>query len=120
MALRAASEPVALHMPPETPASITRRLKGVPAEGLILLRTALAREAEAERLRKTLERFVDEWRKIKLEVTGEDLKALGYRPGPAMGEALRAALDAKINGELPDRAAELAFIRRLLDNPPGR
>ncbi|MFN3652329.1 MAG: CBS domain-containing protein [Armatimonadota bacterium] len=101
-------------LPPHASAAeVTRALEPLPPEALVLLRAGLAGAHEAARA--TLHRFVAEWRHTKLEITGEDLKALGYRAGPALGAALRATLDAKRNGELSGREAELAYACRLLD-----
>jgi tRNA nucleotidyltransferase (CCA-adding enzyme) len=70
---------------------------------------------QGEKPRAVLDRFVREWRHVKLEITGEDLMALGYPPGPALGAALRETLDAKLNGESSGREAELAYARTILD-----
>jgi len=48
-------------------------------------------------LRGRLERY---WRRLRgasADITGEDLKALGHAPGPALGEALDVALAAKLD-----------------------
>jgi tRNA nucleotidyltransferase/poly(A) polymerase len=44
-------------------------------------------------------------------VTGEDLKQMGYQPGPLYKEILQAVEDAQLNGELADRDRTLAFVR---------
>jgi tRNA nucleotidyltransferase (CCA-adding enzyme) len=46
------------------------------------------------------------WREVKLEITGTDLIAAGLQ-GPAVGQALEAALQAKLDGTAPTRADEL-------------
>ena len=47
-----------------------------------------------------------------LALNGEDLKELGYEPGPLMGAALQAALDAVINEELPNEDSALKEFAR--------
>ena len=47
-------------------------------------------------------------------ITGDDLLAAGVPRGPEVGERLRRALDAKLDGRAPDRDAEL---RAALDGP---
>lgn len=42
-------------------------------------------------------------------VTGDDLRELGYEPGPSYRPVLQAALDAQLDGELTDRKEALAF-----------
>jgi tRNA nucleotidyltransferase (CCA-adding enzyme) len=53
-----------------------------------------------------------EWRQslrdVRLEIDGNDLLAAGVPAGPRIGMGLRAALAAKLDGRVPDRAAELA------------
>ncbi len=55
-----------------------------------------------------LDRYVGEWREIRLEIDGADLIAAGIPEGPALGEGLKAALRAKLDGEVVDRDEELA------------
>jgi tRNA nucleotidyltransferase (CCA-adding enzyme) len=55
-----------------------------------------------------LDRYLDEWRKVVLEIDGEALIEAGVPEGPAVGRALDAALDAKLDGEVSGREAELA------------
>jgi len=52
----------------------------------------------------------DEVRPERL-VTGEDLKKMGYGPGPLYKEILRAVEDAQLDGALGDRKQALAFVR---------
>lgn len=42
---------------------------------------------------------------------GRDLIELGMRPGPEMGELIAAGFELQLDGELPDRAAALAWAR---------
>ncbi len=58
----------------------------------------------AEPAREWLERL----RHVRLEITGDDLRAAGLAPGPAIGRGLRAALAAKLDGHTAGRQAELA------------
>lgn len=43
----------------------------------------------------------------ELAVSGADLIALGYSPGPGLGEALGSLMGAVLSGELPNRREEL-------------
>ena len=47
----------------------------------------------------------------KLLVTGEDLIAAGYRPGPRFKEILAAAEDAQLEGHIMSKDEGLAFVR---------
>jgi poly(A) polymerase len=44
-------------------------------------------------------------------VTGDDLIAAGYAPGPRFKEILNAVEDAQLEGRLPSRDAALAFLK---------
>ena len=44
-------------------------------------------------------------------VTGEDLKGMGYPPGPRFKEILQAVEDAQLDGALSDREPAIAFVR---------
>jgi tRNA nucleotidyltransferase (CCA-adding enzyme) len=78
-----------------------------PSEGVALaagvdpIDLVLARAAGAEWLDDWLG-----WREVRLEIDGTDLAAEGLS-GPAIGEALAAALRAKLDGEASTRADEL-------------
>jgi tRNA nucleotidyltransferase (CCA-adding enzyme) len=54
-----------------------------------------------------LDRYAEEWRHVRLEITGEDLMSAGIPEGPAIGHGLEAALSGKLDGELSGREAEL-------------
>jgi len=45
-------------------------------------------------------------------VTGEDLKAMGFRPGPVFREILQAVEEAQLEGSLIKREDALDFVRR--------
>jgi poly(A) polymerase len=44
-------------------------------------------------------------------VSGEDLKEMGFRPGPSFKEILQAVEDAQLDGRVRERDEALAFIR---------
>ncbi|MEM0915030.1 MAG: CCA tRNA nucleotidyltransferase [Planctomycetota bacterium] len=47
-------------------------------------------------------------------VTGDDLIAMGHKPGPAFKRLLDAVYDAQLDGEVAERDAALAHLRRLV------
>lgn len=55
-----------------------------------------------------LDDYVGRWRRVELEIDGADLIAAGIPRGPELGRGLRAALDAKLDGEAETREQELA------------
>jgi putative nucleotidyltransferase with HDIG domain len=52
-------------------------------------------------------------------LTGRDLIAAGYRPGPAFGDVLHRIEDAQLEGRVSSRDEALAMATLMLDNPPG-
>ena len=55
-----------------------------------------------------LDHYLTSWRKIHLEIDGDDLIAAGVEQGPAIGRGLRAARHKKLEGEIFGREEELA------------
>jgi len=68
-------------------------LGGLGGEELLLLLAS-----ESETLRTWVRRELTELRRLRLQVRGADLLERGHAPGPAIGEALRATLDARLDG----------------------
>jgi poly(A) polymerase len=52
-------------------------------------------------------------------VTGNDLIAMGYPPGPRFKEALTQLMDAQLEGTVADRDSGMALARKILGDPPG-
>ena len=50
-------------------------------------------------------------------VTGEDVLALGFKPGPAIGKILASVEEAQLNGELATREEAISFVESRF---PGR
>jgi tRNA nucleotidyltransferase (CCA-adding enzyme) len=90
-----------------------RRLAAVaparPSEGVELARgidpvtLAVARARGAE----WLDRYVADWRGVRLEIDGGDLIAAGIPEGPAVGRGLAAAMRARLDGEVGGADEEL-------------
>jgi tRNA nucleotidyltransferase (CCA-adding enzyme) len=55
-----------------------------------------------------LDNYLTSWRRIRLEIDGDDLIAAGVEQGPAVGRGLRAARHRKLEGEISGREQELA------------
>ncbi len=55
-----------------------------------------------------LDLYLSRWRKVELEIDGDDLIAAGIEEGPAIGRGLRAARNRKLEGEVHGREEELA------------
>jgi tRNA nucleotidyltransferase (CCA-adding enzyme) len=85
---------------PERPSEAVRLAqRWDPAQLLV------ARALDAE----WLDRYAAEWRRVRLEITGDDLLEAGVPEGPAIGRGLEAALSGKLDGELSGREEELGI-----------
>jgi tRNA nucleotidyltransferase (CCA-adding enzyme) len=83
---------------PARPSEAVERARGRTGVELVLAR-ALGAE--------WLDRYVTQWRGVRLEIDGDDLIEQGVREGPAVGHGLGEALRAKLDGEVHGRAEEL-------------
>ena len=63
---------------------------------------------------KTLDRYVSQWRSVKLGVTGDDIRARGIPPGPAYAAILDRLRDAMLDGEIVTVADERAMLDALV------
>ncbi|MFN2611757.1 MAG: hypothetical protein ABR536_00125 [Solirubrobacterales bacterium] len=100
----AVAEPAALpDSPPGSPSASHRLAAGHTPESLAIARARGAR---------WLDDYAGSWRHVTLEIDGDDLLEAGVAQGPALGRGLRAALDAKIDGEASGREQELAVALR--------
>ena len=82
------------------PSEIAVVARGVPVEAV-----ALAGALGAERPARA---WIEDLRHVRLAIDGGDLLASGVPQGEAVGRALAAALEARLDGAAPDRDAQLA------------
>ncbi len=78
----------------------------------------IARAAGAE----WLDRWLSEWSRVRLSITGSELIERGVLAGPAMGRALQGTLARVLDGELGDDPAEqleVALEIAAQPDPPG-
>lgn len=88
----------------ELPSEIAQAALGSAPE-LVALAGALGPEEAARE-------WLEHLRHVRLEIDGRDLLAAGIREGPQVGEGLRAALAAKLDGRAEGREAELTVALR--------
>lgn len=81
-------------------------LQDLGIEGLLYL-MAVARKST---VKKAVSNYVTEMRQTAPLLTGRDLMAMGYRPGPAFKTMLNDLLDARLDGQVITREDEAAFI----------
>ncbi|GAV22324.1 CBS domain-containing protein [Carboxydothermus pertinax] len=87
---------------------IYETLKNLPPEGFWALYLLLDRYRAKVRFRQ----YLEELRFIKPKITGEDLKALGLKPGPLFREILNKIKALKIDGVLKEQKDEILYVRQ--------
>ena len=88
------------------PSTIVDRLEDTPRLVLYVYHQLTPVEAE----RTLLQRFTAEWRFVVPVTTGDDLRALGFPPGPAYRYLLAALRHAWLEGEITSAAQEQAML----------
>jgi tRNA nucleotidyltransferase (CCA-adding enzyme) len=61
-------------------------------------------------IRKPIWHYLTHWSQVKPLLDGNDLKAMGYKPGPRFKSILDAILAATLDGVVSDRDAAIAFL----------
>lgn len=83
-------------------------LKGLANVGLLYL-MAIARKKE---IKQGVSLYVTDLRKVRTQITGADLKAMGYPPGPGFKAMLNELLTARLDAVVNSRQEEEAFVQR--------
>jgi len=91
------------------PSRISERLEKLSAEAI----GAAAAAADSPTLRERLERYLSDWRHVAPFLTGDDILALGVRPGKEVGAVLRALRAARLDGRITTRDQEIAMVREM-------
>jgi tRNA nucleotidyltransferase (CCA-adding enzyme) len=92
------------------PSAIYRLLKPYPARVLAVAWIA----ANNKRLRERLRRYQSEWRRVEAALTGDDLRAMGLRPGPLFRDLLGALREARLDGKVRTRDDEVRMVERMV------
>ncbi len=73
-----------------------------------------------EESRKAISLYFTQLKRLKPELKGRDLVALGYTPGPLIKEMLEQLLEARLNGVVKTRGEEKEFIWKRFGKPAAR
>jgi len=68
----------------------------------------------SKRRQERLLRYQTEYRLVETHLTGDDLKAMGLKPGPLFGQLLEALRDARLDGKVSKWEEEEALLQKLL------
>ena len=93
---------------PETPSVLYRRLHEFHTE-LILYMMALTRHRA---VKKAISTYYNQLKDTRTSIGGQDLQALGLKPGPVFSRILDVVLDARLNGEVQTHQDEIDFAKR--------
>jgi tRNA nucleotidyltransferase (CCA-adding enzyme) len=86
-------------------------LWGLAAASLEVALALMARRERPEQA-KAVGDFLSTTRRVRPILRGNDLRALGIRPGPIYREILNSLLYARLDGHVQSRDDELRFVRR--------
>ncbi|RMG97747.1 MAG: CBS domain-containing protein, partial [Chloroflexi bacterium] len=85
-------------------------LRPYPARVLLAVRAAFGEDKPSD----WIEAYYREWQWVKTAVTGDDLRAMGLKPGPLYGRLLNHLLAARLDGEVQTEAEEKELLNKLL------
>lgn len=88
------------------PSQVVKLLQRYKLETLALLAVKIPRS-----IRKQVWCYVAHWRNIEAPLNGNDLKDLGYQPGPQYRQILEDLLMARLDGKISDRAEAEDYLR---------
>lgn len=77
-------------------------LRNMPLDGLLYM---MGRTASDD-VRKSLSRYITQWRQEKVDINGDDLRSMGLKPGPIFGKIMRQVLTAKLDGTAGSRDSQ--------------
>lgn len=89
----------------QRPSQVVRELSQYDLSTLILVAVTVPRP-----LRRQIWQYLTGWSQVKAPVDGNDLKALGYKPGRQYKQILDQLLSATLDGEISNRAEAEAFL----------
>jgi len=97
-----------LETPEVLPSFIYYLLQPFSSEVLLL---AMAK-AKSKIVKKRILSYLSHLQKVKIEVDGEDLKKLGYKPSPKFSQILEEVKKARLNEIVKTKEEEISFIKK--------
>jgi tRNA nucleotidyltransferase (CCA-adding enzyme) len=89
-------------------------LNPLPADFLLY---AMGR-TEEEAVKKAISMYFTELKRVKVSLSGKDLKKMGFVPGPIYAEILQAVLRARLEGKISSRQEEIDLVLKRYDPRP--
>ncbi|MCC3404242.1 MAG: CBS domain-containing protein [Microcoleus sp. PH2017_10_PVI_O_A] len=104
--LEAGNQELAENLPKcKSPSQLVFLLRNYEVPLLIAIALQSPRSA-----RRQIWQYLTKWANVEPPLNGNDLKALGYKPGPGFKLMLDDLLAAALNGDLGDRASAISFL----------
>ncbi|HEY9651276.1 MAG TPA: poly(A) polymerase, partial [Coleofasciculaceae cyanobacterium] len=94
------------------PSEIAQHLREYKLPTLVLVALQSPRA-----IRRKLWRYLTTWETIQAPINGNDLRKLGYKPGPQYREILDALLAATLDGMIQDEGDAQAFLVKNYPRP---
>jgi tRNA nucleotidyltransferase (CCA-adding enzyme) len=69
-------------------------------------------KAGSKEQKKAVASYLTDLRAVKPETTGDDLKSMGYSPGPMFKKILGSIIEEKLEGRIQTREEEIEFVRK--------
>ncbi|MBN2372314.1 CBS domain-containing protein [bacterium] len=88
--------------------SIYELLQPIPTEGLLYLMAKL----DNPKSKMIISHFLTSLKKVGISLSGEDLKELGFTPGPVFKKILKECLNARLDGLVTNRNEEMEFVKK--------
>ena len=95
--------------PPPSAAELYHLFSPVAVETLLLLMA----KAKSDSIKRHVSAYLTTHQHVKPILTGDDLKAMGLKPGPQFKKILDALLDARLNGEVETETDERALVSQI-------
>ena len=112
MAARAASNVVLRRLaqrPPLRPSKVYDSLCGLSDETLLFLMA----QAKQESVKRHISSYLTAYQHVKPTLTGDELKAMGLKPGPVYTKILTRLRDARLDGEVKTESDERELVKRI-------
>ncbi|MBU1038586.1 MAG: hypothetical protein KJ994_05990 [Candidatus Omnitrophica bacterium] len=104
------------------PSRVYKLLEPISYEVILLIMAQAAlinSNAKATLVISRIKEFLAKYDGTSLQISGDDLKSMGFRSGPAFKVILDKVLYNKIDGKLKSKKDELEYARALADNIAG-
>ncbi|HPM43617.1 MAG TPA: prohead protease, partial [Candidatus Omnitrophota bacterium] len=100
-----------------SPSSVYRVLEPLSLEAMLAIMAKaklISHVSRASRAVSRIKNFLEIYNGQRLSVRGEDLKAMGLKPGPVFRDILKKLLYEKIDGNLKTKADEIRFAKNIV------